>query len=509
MLKDIQKQLLLKYPLLWNTKFVPMVVIGLAIHLIFFALGYLDGTIDFSGKIAFDLDVFSVMFGILLCLIIIILWLVNYFKNNALKSFYSKSKEAVFYEWLQIFVICTLLITFYIPFSVGKQWHQSSYYSLEETKRRCAVISSADMFIDGSFAETEIDSVASGLKTEIIDKVADSTPVNGFNEDYEYNGRVFKNHIVFDGKVYNRFSLLNRNNFHFSISTPKEDSIQKIKVQNWLHTNNQRAIKNLMSDYLTILREHRLKTNLTLEKWFEITYKNPDFENFFYIKPYVDEYEATNRYDYRDQRFQPYTNYDTDKYSHYFVQQNVLKEKYDIIADAHTNAYFNYEVLVFYLYSALGLSLFIFSFRVTSGKSWLIALVAIGVLNIVYGIFSAASSSILTYLFFIFATIIGLSIYYLVIFTGKKTIQYSRIALNMLLWSFTYCIPIIYFFIIDSYRNKNYDYHYEESIYVRDPFYDWLNYHITDMFLINFFVTILVLFFLTKTIRNWKGLAEE
>lgn len=50
MFKDIQKKLLLNYPLLWNTKFVPMVAIGLLLHLIFFGLGYLDGTIDFSDR---------------------------------------------------------------------------------------------------------------------------------------------------------------------------------------------------------------------------------------------------------------------------------------------------------------------------------------------------------------------------------------------------------------------------------------------------------------------------
>ena len=172
MFKDIQKKLLLKYPLLWNTKFVPMVAIGLLLHLIFFGLGYLDGTIDFSNRNNLDIEVTCILFGVLLVIIIIILWLVNYFKNNSLKSFYSKSKYSLFYEWLQIFVVSTLLITFYLPFSVGKQLHQRSYYSLEETTNRCKTIATADMFIDGSFAETEIDSLASGLIDSLGNKIA-------------------------------------------------------------------------------------------------------------------------------------------------------------------------------------------------------------------------------------------------------------------------------------------------------------------------------------------------
>ena len=130
MFKDIQKKLLLQYPLLWNTKFVPMVAIGILMHIIFFGLGYIDGTIDFSNKNNIDIISFSIMIGILSVIIIVILWLVAYFKNNALKSFYRKSKNSLFFEWMQIFVICVLLISFYIPFSIGKQLKTGQNYKI-------------------------------------------------------------------------------------------------------------------------------------------------------------------------------------------------------------------------------------------------------------------------------------------------------------------------------------------------------------------------------------------
>ena len=72
MFKDIQKKLLLKYPLLWNTKFVPMIAIGILMHIIFFGLGYIDGTIDFSNKNNIDIISFSIMIGILSVIIIVI-----------------------------------------------------------------------------------------------------------------------------------------------------------------------------------------------------------------------------------------------------------------------------------------------------------------------------------------------------------------------------------------------------------------------------------------------------
>lgn len=50
MLSNLQKNILLKYPLLWNTKFIPMAALGILLHIFCFFTGYFDGTIDFTKK---------------------------------------------------------------------------------------------------------------------------------------------------------------------------------------------------------------------------------------------------------------------------------------------------------------------------------------------------------------------------------------------------------------------------------------------------------------------------
>lgn len=506
MFKNIQKKLLLKYPLLWNTKFVPMAIIGILIHLIFFGLGYADGTIDFSNKTKFDIEAISILFGIILIIIIVILWLVNYFKNNALKSFYSKSKNSLFYEWLQVFIICLLLITFYIPFSIGKQLHQRTYYSLEETTKRCETISLADIFIDGGFAQTELDSI---LKTELSQEDYNliKNQETEFYRDTNYH-YFNKDHIVFKGKKYDQFSLLNRNTFEFRVISKEQDSLNKIKVQNWLFQDNKNEVKNLMTNYLKLIKEHDLATNLTQEKWLEITYKAPKFEEFLYIQPYIKEYEAENSYRYNDYEAAVAVSAYENKYSKYFVQQDVLKSKYDTVSDAHTDDFIKIEMILSFLYGALGFSILIFSFRVTSGKSWLIAVVTAGIINMIYGIVTAVTNSSLLYFYLILFTILGILVYFLLIFFNKKSLQLSRIALNLVLWSFTAIIPIVYFLTLeankpDYYYNRNFDTN------VESPFYIWLNEHILEMFSLNFILSIFFLFILSKIIRNWKGIAEN
>ena len=514
MFKDIQKKLLLKYPLLWNTKFVPMVAIGLLLHLIFFGLGYLDGTIDFSNRNNLDIEVTCILFGVLLVIIIIILWLINYFKNNSLKSFYSKSKYSLFYEWLQIFVVSALLITFYIPFSVGKQLHQKNYYSLEETTNRCKTIATADMFIDGSFGETEIDSLASGL----IDSLGNKVALNYNAEDAntaEYSteqesiaveavsGYINKNHIIFNGKKYDQFSLVNRNTFEFTVISREQDSLNKIQVQNWLHQDNQAEVKKLMDNYLSLIREHDLATNLTMDKWFEIVYKAPEFDEFLYIQPYLKQYETDNSYNSYD--YATKIGNGERKYSKYFVQQDVLKDKYDMVSEAHTDSFFKIEMILGFLYGAFGLSILIFSFRVTTGKSWLIAVVTTGVINIVYGILTAITGVGDMYAYLILFTILGIIFYFFLIYFNKNNLQLSRIALNLFLWSFIGIIPLIYFLIQEHYLRGEHRYNYNYT----SPEYEWMKDHVFHMFSLNFILSILTLFFLSKVIRTWKGISED
>ncbi len=509
MFKDIQKKLLLKYPLLWNTKFVPMVAIGLLLHLIFFGLGYLDGTIDFSNRNNLDIEVTCILFGVLLVIIIIILWLINYFKNNSLKSFYSKSKYSLFYEWLQIFVVSVLLITFYIPFSVGKQLHQKNYYSLEETTNRCKTIATADMFIDGSFAETEIDSLASGLIDSLGNVINQEKidSINNNNPDYYpeslAEAYTYKDHIIFNGKKYDQFSLVNRNTFEFTVISREQDSLNRIQIQNWLHQDNQAEVKNLMDNYLNLIREHNLATNLTLDKWFEIVYKAPEFDEFLYIQPYLKQYETDNSYNSYD--YATKIGNGERKYSKYFVQQDVLKDKYDIVSEAHSDSFFKIEMILGFLYGAFGLSILIFSFRVTTGKSWLIAVVTTGVINIVYGILTAITGVGDMYAYLILFTILGIIFYFFLIYFNKKNLQLSRIALNLFLWSFIGIIPLIYFLIQEHYLRGEHRYNYNYT----SPEYEWMKDHVFHMFCLNFILSILTLFFLSKVIRTWKGISED
>ncbi|MES2862753.1 MAG: hypothetical protein V4666_01410 [Bacteroidota bacterium] len=489
MFATIQKQLLLKYPLLWNTKFIPMVIIGLAMNLIYFFIGYADGTLDFTKYHDSDLDFTFFSFSVLISLIILILWLVSYFKNNSFKRFYTKSNSALFFEWIQIVIIVLLLSMFYFPFEYGKQLHKRNYFSEEVAKKRCETISSADFFIDGSFEEAEIDSVRS---------VLNDTTING-----EYKGveRVYLDYVTIYGKRYSPSALINRNVAEFSLSTREQDSVRELKIRKFLATNNTFEVKKLMRNYFTILREHKLLTNLTEDKWFEATYNYPEFKKYELINP-KSPLNKSDAYAYAES-YSEYGYADPNKtYSGNYIEHNVLKDNYREISGAYTSSVFEIEPILVLFYCVFGFSMLIFSFRITSGKSWLIALVSYGIFNIIVGIFAGLSGDFITYpiiLLLSFLVVVG---YFLSIVIAKKTKSKTMVFLNLIIWLFGGLIPTIYMTYMECYR-KNVDYNYD------DPHYNFLKDNVTTMLALNVLFVIVVMFFMSRTIRTWKGISEE
>ncbi|MGH2666483.1 hypothetical protein [Flavobacterium sp.] len=501
MFKNIQKQLLLKYPLLWNTRFIPMVCIGLLINLLYFFVGYADGTINFKERYDSDLDFTFFSFCFLISVIILILWLVNYFKNNSFKSFYPKSKNALFFEWIQILVIVILLSAFYFPFEYGRQLHKRNYIDEETARKRCETISKADFFIDAGFDDPEIDSTNSVFR----DTVIDGTPV--------YTSTVYKDYVRIFGKKYSPTALINRNTEGFSFTSHEEDSLRVIAVRKLLAENKSQEVKKIMQDYLAIIKEHQLETNLTLDKWFEITYNYPEFSKYELISRNSPTDENPDIYT------TDYSDYETAvvdtsaiameatarKYSKYFIERNTLFHNYSEVARAFTKSVFQQEALLVLFYMAFGLSLLILSFRVTSGKSWLIAVVGLGIMNIIFGIISAASSESLVYSILMILSIIVFFIYFININIRKSGKKYSMIVLNLILWLFGSLIPLCYL----TYQEL-----YLKSIrhlgdYYSDPYYQTLTFYAIDMLTINLIIVFISMFFFTRNIRHWKGISEE
>ena len=468
MFKSIQKYLLLRHPLLWNTKIVPAIVFALLFHLIFFVLGYSNGAIDFTSEDRypsnFD-DGVIIFFSVLVTILFFVLWFVYYFRNNAYKSFYPLRNAALYKEWLIIFLVCFLNTTYSVTYTFGKRLKERSYYTKEETMQRCETIVLASVFIEGTLQ----------------------------NEGPKVNK------VVFNHQYYPTTSLMNKDLDYFNY---EHIVSYEIKVKTWMQEDNQQAIKKLMSDYFALVKEHHLKSNITPEQWFDLTYHYPDFTTYEIIGKTMMKGDAT------DSNGVVYA-YANDTHYKYNVPQAALQSSYNILYKAWGQPIIEDGLCLVLLYLSLALSMLVFAFRVTSGRNWLIALVSSGVLFIVTGILSALTNSGLTFQIFWLLAILAFMTYFFVTVIGNKGKSLSGVFLNLLLWSLTGFMPLVYA-LLQQYFNKPVTYFQGGYQKMRNtPEYNWLQEHETAFAWFNILFMIVLMWFICRYIKQWKGLAES
>ncbi|MDT9499459.1 hypothetical protein [Capnocytophaga canimorsus] len=120
---QINQYLLARYPSLWNTKIVWMLCVAFVIHIFFFAVGYFffQNPETLQTYDIYDIYYSSAffIFQIIISLILLVVWLIQLFKNNAFKHFYPMSSLQLFGQFLQFMVIVFACLSFHLSFRLG------------------------------------------------------------------------------------------------------------------------------------------------------------------------------------------------------------------------------------------------------------------------------------------------------------------------------------------------------------------------------------------------------
>lgn len=500
MFKNIQKSLLIKHPLLWNTKIVPLFSIMFIVHIIFFVVGFFDGGIDFSEienpfGFSFDKQV-VIFFAILASILSMIIWLVFYFKNNSFKSLYPKSRFSLYKEWLIQLFASLLICGFTTSYFYGKDVRGRSYFSEEEAIRRTDIIRSASLFTRSSFENDEyIMMDSANIKKSV-------------HQDF----------VVFNGKKYSLNSLMNKDIQTFQFFSPENDSLKKVKLKMFLAQNQKDSVREVLRKFMSLSKEHLLKANIDEEKWLELVYFYPDFEQTNIIGNSEQEYgndfnygisEAEQSKDSLNQYWKIIDNTEVTFNKHY-VPMKQMQFAYEKVTNSYRSPNIDSDSLLVLLYFAFGCSVLIFSFRVTSGRNWLISLVGIGILNMVFGLFTVVFGFGVTYQSLIQLLYIIIVTYFLVVIRRNTEKGASGIVLNGILWLTPAFIPILYGVILDImkvssgyYETLNYD--QQQKTF---PTINFLERNFDSMMYLNVIFIFLAMLFLSVKIKRWKGIAE-
>ena len=199
-INKINQYLLERYPTIWNTRIVWMLLLGIAIHLIFFFIGFIShaspSTLQSSGAISDYLSSGLVFVHVIISVLMIVGWLVFMFKNNAFKSFYPNSGKKLFFEFFQYFIIIFISTTFYFSYMVGFRLFINYKYDDEKMSKNIGIINRANAFLS---QELELYTLDNRLFPKEFSDYYCETEINKIDKNQKY--------FVYHDRVYQYWSL--------------------------------------------------------------------------------------------------------------------------------------------------------------------------------------------------------------------------------------------------------------------------------------------------------------
>ncbi|NMH86679.1 hypothetical protein [Flavivirga algicola] len=154
------QHLLENHPIIWNTKLLWALTTAIILHVLFFVFGFFAIT---NPKILHEYGAKQIFFengtvyiSIILSILILVIWLIFLFKNNAFKSFYPISRLKLFKQFFIYLIITFLSTTFYISYNLGVKSYISYQYDDESTEKEISASNTASLFFSKNILDYTI-----------------------------------------------------------------------------------------------------------------------------------------------------------------------------------------------------------------------------------------------------------------------------------------------------------------------------------------------------------------
>ena len=148
-MNNLKKYLLERYPTVWNTHIIWILPLAIIAHFFFFGMGFLgltDNVLadDYYYRWAENFEGLPLLLNFVISILLIVVWLIFVFKNNAFKHFYPIKRRQLLGQFVAYFVIVLSCISFFISFSAGEQVKVITKYTdsyIEAALEQCSIIS--------------------------------------------------------------------------------------------------------------------------------------------------------------------------------------------------------------------------------------------------------------------------------------------------------------------------------------------------------------------------------
>jgi hypothetical protein len=199
--------LLEKYPTVWNTKIVWMLLASVVIHILFFIIGYISHADPVSLQ-KFDVrdDYFEdgmIFIHLIISVLMIVGWLIMMFKNNAFKNFYPSSKGKLFLQFLQYFVIVFASTTFFFSYMAGFKMFIKNKYPDKQMAENVELINKTYPFFSQELENYTLDNKTFPKLNNLFCET-DLEEIDRSKKYFVYYDRVYQYYTLYSKTVYQK-----------------------------------------------------------------------------------------------------------------------------------------------------------------------------------------------------------------------------------------------------------------------------------------------------------------
>ena len=520
MFKKINDILISKYPLLWNTKAVFVIPLAIIIHLLFYLAGFIYPiSIDELWQYYHFKEDSVVMLSVLISALFIIIWLVFYLRNNPFKSFYTLGRGYMFKEFVLIFTVFFSSATFFLSYKQGLydnvDLKTNDINLIEESKvvnlsAHFIAFDYSDFNANGCCDSIEARRVRDSIETE-YEKTLTPTERREYSrrKQAERDAAREKAKMIDDPHSYLHYCKLEVE-FYNTIKEGhllNEVELNKI-AHDWLKKGKKDSLQQLFVRLLAICDTYGVTYNFNPKDQVKECFNDSAFtvRNTLY-RYYVDSTDYRREYDYdeyNDDYDEQVRNY-LKTYS--FIEMGNLKDALQQI-DSVRNGFWNIILFIVWIYYALGMTILLFSFRVTRLKHWFLSLIGIGlwaILLALIGVGLGLNKEFPMLLVFIWMLIFVIGVVQIV---NRKKKLLAGIAYNWILWFMPFVLPLIFVFI-DSTTNKD-CYKAELKETINCQINHWIDTHWVLINSVNIALVIVLVFFVfIPLVRKWQSNPDE
>lgn len=501
MFAKLNTWLITRFPLLWNTRVVFVLPLVLLIHGLFYLAGYsqLIGFSEFHQGRIFEAEE-VILFSCLITVVILLIWLIYYLRNNPLKAHYPISKKYMFGEFLLLFLIFFSSATFFFTFRQGIYDQARSMTADTDLVEEANAINLAFHFIpmrvDGFLSCQSCDSLHAReerqderfrIYQESLKKGASKSYYDGDQEPFTYSDTPALSYL-------NYCHLMVSDLDEGALISKEENSRRAVS---WLKGGNKDSVRLALTRLKELLVKYEVTHRFDPLRQADVVFWGPGFvvqEGTFYNPDH--DYEFV------------------DTAGHSIINYHDLTDAIDKVEEIR-EGFWDYEMLLGILYYALGAAIALYSFRMMKARIWFAALIGVGlwaiVLGLVFSLSDMEEEGVFSVFLFLFLAFLALAIW---LIRGKENKFFSGLTFLWAIWSQLAVLPLIVAFVMETYG-------YEETVVrtidgqinvekVRTTAYTWFNDNIEHVFSFNLglFLVLLILIYIPLA-RKWQANPEE